>query len=84
MNNLLAKHRPSDTTQEKWEEHWNNQGYTLQPLAKALIDMKKDLGSVKRDDFDTPNHYAKLVSELAQVEIINRILSMLPDSVEKN
>lgn len=84
MNNLLVKHKPKDTTQEKWNEHWQNQGYTLEPLAKALIDMKKELGKVRRDDFDTPNHYAKLVSELAQVEMIDRILAMLPDSVEKN
>ena len=84
MNNLLMKHRPSDTEPDKWKEHWNNQRYTLEPLAKALIDMKKELGKVRRDDFDMPNHYAKLVSELAQVEMIDRILAMLPDSIEKN
>jgi hypothetical protein len=84
LNNLLVKHRPSDTTIEKWEEHWENQRYTLEPLAKALIDMKKELGKVRRDDFDIPNHYAKLVSELSQVEMIDRILALLPASVEKN
>lgn len=84
MNSLLMKHKPKDTTPEKWLEHWENAAYTLEPLAKVLIEMKKELGKVKRDDFDTPNHYAKLVSELAQLETIDRILGLLPDSVEKN
>ena len=83
MDSLLARHRPKNLSQEKWEEQWEAAGATLQPFADALKDVKRGLGKVKADDFDSPNHYAKLVSELAKAQLIDQLLAMLPSSVDK-
>lgn len=84
MNNLLVKHRPEDLSPEDWKKHWDNARYTLEPLAKVLMDMRKELNKIKAEDFDCPNHYAKLASQQMQIALINKILDMLPDSVEKS
>lgn len=83
MNSLLMKHRPKDMEKEKWEEMWKNSHTLLQPLANVLKDMKSGSGQIKSTDFDTPNHYAKLVAELIEAQTINKILELLPDSVSK-
>jgi hypothetical protein len=83
MNAQLMRFKPKDTTPEEWEKHWNNQTYTLQPLADVLKNIKESLGNIKADDFNTPNHYEKLVYELAQKQMIDKILSLLPDSLDK-
>lgn len=84
MNHLLVKHRPSEVDIDDWKKHWENAAYTLEPLAKALIEMRNELNKIKADDFDCPNHYAKLASQQMQIALINKILEMLPASVEKN
>lgn len=82
MNGLLAKHRPKDTSPEKWKEHWDNAGYTLEPLAALLRERLAELKRVKADDFDCPNHYAKLVYQGGKAEEIEFVLSLLPKSVQ--
>lgn len=77
------KHRPKDLTPEEWRKLWDNSSYTLQALANVLIEMDKQLGRIKAEDFKTANHYAQLVSELSQKELIKKILDMLPASVDK-
>lgn len=83
MNGLLMKHRPKDQDKAKWEETWANQGYILQPLADTLKEWKTHLGTVKPTDFDTPNHYAKLIYELARQQLLDEIIALLPASVER-
>lgn len=83
MNSLLMQLRPRDTNPEEWRKQWENAAHTLQPLADVLKAWRKELGRIKASDFDTPNHYAKLVAELSQQEMLDRILALLPDSVDK-
>lgn len=83
MNGILMKHKPKDTDAVKWKEHWNNQTYTLQPLADTLKEWRRELDGINPHDFDTPNHYAKMVYEAAQRQVLDRLLDLLPDGVEK-
>jgi hypothetical protein len=84
MNSLLSQHRPKDSTPEEWEKLWNNAHYVLQPLADIIKKQIKELDGVKADDFNCPNHYAKLAFQAGAKERLKYILSLLPDSVEKH
>lgn len=78
MNSILMKHRPAGTSKEEWEKTWQNSRHILDPLAATLIEMKRGKGAISKDDFDTPNHYAKLVAELVETQTLDKILEMLP------
>lgn len=83
MNSLLSKHRPKEYEQEAWEKHWNNLAPTFQALADTLKEMKKTLEKVDPADFSIPNHYEKLVYNAGQVLVIDKILALLPENVDK-
>lgn len=80
MNANLVKNRPTEMTKEEFVKSWENIGYTLSALTKTLIETKSSLSSVKYDDFDCPNHYAKLAFQAGQINQIDKILDMLPKS----
>ena len=82
MNSLLMKHRPSDITPDEWAKLWDNSSYTLEPLAKVLKELKSTVEDVKPDDFDCPNHYAKLAYEAGQKAILNKVLGLLPEKAK--
>lgn len=84
MNKLLSSMRPDDTSSEEWEKHWNNASYTLEPLYKALAFLIKENISVKKDDFDCPNHYAKMAYQIGFSTALERVIDMLPDSAKPN
>lgn len=77
------RHRPKDMDPEEWRKLWDNSHPQLQPLANLLKEWLKKEPSVRPSDFETPNHYGKLVAELARKQTIEDILALLPDSVEK-
>ena len=80
MNALLLKNRPKDQTEEQFKKMWENSGYALEALYKTLQELSpKDV--VSPTDFDCPNHYAKLVSQMSQRDIINKIIALLPKSL---
>lgn len=78
MNHLLAKYKPVDITAEEWEKLWNNAHYTLEPLANVIQQLINEARTVQRNDFDCPNHYARLAWEGGMQEAYSRILKMLP------
>jgi hypothetical protein len=82
MNKLLLNNKPKDISNEKFTEMWNNSGYSLEALYKTLLVMKGELSSIKKDDFDCPNHYAKLAYNLGQEKMIDLIVSMLPETAK--
>lgn len=82
MNQLLLKHKPEDITDEKWVELWNNSGYILQVLAD-VIDEMVPRDKIMSTDFETPNHYAKLVWGQAQRDFAKKIIDLMPDTVDK-
>ena len=82
MNKLILNNKPKDTTNEDFIKTWNNSSYVFEVLYKTLLSIKKDLDNIKRDDFDCPNHYAKLAYNLGQSKMIDSIVAMLPDSAK--
>jgi hypothetical protein len=82
MNLKLIKNKPSDTSAEEYKKLWENAGYTLEPLYKVLVDLKEEVNSITKDDFDCPNHYAKLAYNMGQVKVIDYIISILPKSAK--
>jgi hypothetical protein len=82
MNKLLLNNKQDNTTNEEFIKTWNNSSYTLEPLYKTLLILKQEVNSIKKDDFDCPNHYAKLAYNLGQIKAFDLIISMLPDSAK--
>ena len=84
MNKLLSQFKPPDATQEEWEKSWNNAGWTLEPLYRTILYMQSENNKVKKDDFECPNHYAKLVYQAGFNAALERIADMLPDTAKPN
>lgn len=82
MNKLILNNKPKDTSNEDFIKTWNNSSYVFEVLYKTLLSIQKDLDNIKRDDFDCPNHYAKLAYNLGQSKMIDTVVAMLPDSAK--
>jgi len=82
MNKLLLNNKDNNITNEEFIKIWNNSTISLEALYKTLLVMKSEISSIKKDDFDCPNHYAKLSYNLGQEKMIDFIVSLLPDSVK--
>jgi len=80
VNSLLAKNKPKDC--EDFNKLWTNAGYTLRPLYKTLRQLREELDKIKAEDFDCPNHYAKLAYQGGQAKAYDLILSLLPDTAK--
>ena len=83
MNKLLLNNKPKDINNEEFTKMWNNSTYILETLYNTLLVLNKELTTTKKDDFDCPNHYAKLAFNLGQSKVIEQIVSMLPDGVKR-
>ena len=83
MNKVLLNNKPKDSSSEEFIKAWNNSSYTLEALYKTLLNLKEDISNIKKDDFDCPNHYAKLAYNLGQIKAYEFIISMLPDTVKE-
>jgi len=83
MNKLLLNNKPKDISNEEFIKLWNNSTYVLETLYNTLLTLNKELTTTKKDDFDCPNHYAKLAFNLGQTKIIEQIITMLPDGVKR-
>jgi len=82
VKHQLAKFKPTDYTKEPWETLWERQGPLLEPLALAIKDLKAPMTKIKASDFETPNHYAKMVYEEARKQAFQEVLEMLPKSIQ--
>ena len=82
MNKLILNNKPKDTSNEDFIKTWNNSSYVFEVLYKTLLSIQKDLDNIKRDDFDCPNHYAKLAYNAGQSKMIDVVVAMLPDSAK--
>ena len=83
MNELLLNSKPKDISNEEYIKLCNNSTYVLETLYNTLLVLNKELTSTKKDDFDCPNHYAKLAFNLGQSKIIEQIVTILPDGVKR-
>jgi enoyl-[acyl-carrier-protein] reductase (NADH) len=82
MNKLLLNNRPKDSSTEEFTKAWNNSSYVFEALYKTLDNLNKEINSIKKDDFDCPNHYAKLSYNMGQTKMIEYVISLLPDSAK--
>jgi hypothetical protein len=82
MNLKLIKNKPEDISSTEFRKLWDNAGYTLEPLYKVLLELKDEVNSINKEDFDCPNHYAKLAYNMGQTKVIEQIISMLPKSAK--
>jgi hypothetical protein len=82
MNKLLLNNRPEDSSVEEFTKAWNNSSYSLEALYKTILVLKEELNTIKKDDFDCPNHYAKLAYNAGQIKAYDFIVSLLPDSAK--
>jgi hypothetical protein len=82
MNSLLCKNRPKDSSAEEFEKAWNNSSYTLEALYKTIKQLQEECKTVRRTDFDCPNHYAKLAFEAGMLAAYDKIVDMLPKSAK--
>lgn len=80
MNKVLLDNRPQDCSPEEFKKVWDNSGYALEALYKTLEILKDQNNKVKKDDFDCPNHYAKLAYQAGYFEALKLVQDMLPDS----
>lgn len=83
MNKLLLNNKPKDSTNEEFIKAWNNSSYVLEALYNTLTTLKEEITSIKKDDFDCPNHYAKLAYNLGQIKAYEFVMSLLPDTAKK-
>ena len=83
MNKLLLSNKPKDSSNEEFIKAWDNSTYVMEALCKTLQSIKDDIGSIKKDDFDCPNHYAKLAYNLGQIKAYEFVMSLLPDTAKK-
>ena len=83
MNSILLSNRHIDINKEEFIKMWNNSGYTLEPLYKTLLVLKEEISSIKKDDFDCPNHYAKLAFNMGQIKTIDFIIDLLPKTAKE-
>ena len=81
MQAILLKNRPKDLSEEKFKEMWSNSGYTLEALFNTIKDLTP-ADTIKGSDFDTPNHYAKMVWQQAQREFSQKILDLFPENAK--
>jgi hypothetical protein len=82
MNKLLLNNRPSDSTPEEFKKAWDNSGYVFEALYKTLESFIAQNEDVKKDDFDCPNHYAKLAYQAGLNQAWKQVLDMLPESAK--
>lgn len=82
MNKLLLDNRPSDSTPEEFKKAWDNSGYVMEALYKTLQGFIAQNEEVKKDDFDCPNHYAKLAYQAGLNKAWKQVIDMLPESAK--
>lgn len=82
MNKVLLDNRPQDSSQEEFKKAWDNSGYVLEALWKTLNAFIEQNNEVKKDDFDCPNHYAKLAYQAGLNKAWKQVMDMLPESAK--
>lgn len=82
MNKVLLDNRPQDSSPEEFKKAWDNSGYVLEALWKTLNAFIEQNNEVKKDDFDCPNHYAKLAYQAGLNKAWKQVIDMLPESAK--
>lgn len=62
---------------ESFKKTWAAIRPSLEHLEELLSDFVKELDSVTSNDFDCPNHYAKLAYKMGQAEAYKKVIELL-------
>ena len=84
MNSLLLKNRPEDASPEEFKKAWDNSGYVFEALWKTITEWMKENETIRKNDFDCPNHYARLAFQAGLNESLERVIGLLPPSAKPN
>lgn len=82
MNHQLMKNRPKDATPEEYKKAWENASYVIEPFWKTILEWKQDNNNITKDDFDCPNHYAKLAYQAGMNKAYDQIIALFPQSAK--
>jgi hypothetical protein len=82
MNSNLLRLRPKDSSPEEFKKAWDNSGYVLEALYKLLEEQMATNNKVNKDDFDCPNHYAKLAYQAGYSNALEMVKDLLPASAK--
>lgn len=77
MNQLLLSKRPKDADKEEFVKAFNNAQYVLDPIKEVLKELIEQNNKVNKDDFNCPNHYAKLAFQAGENKAYDYMLSLL-------
>lgn len=78
----LTKHLPKDYSKDEFNKTWENIGPSLNVLYRVLQELVAENNKVKKDDFDCPNHYAKLAFQSGENKAYEYIMSLLPQTAK--
>ena len=82
MNKTLLNNRPEGASEDEFKKAWDNNSYCLEALWKTLDAWVSENAKVKRDDFDCPNHYARLAYQAGYLEAMQRVIDLFPLSAK--
>jgi len=82
MNSNLLQNRHSTASKEEFQKAWDNAGFVLEALWKTLVDWQEENNKVRKDDFDCPNHYARLAYQAGYIKALSDVIGLLPDSAK--
>jgi len=74
MNNLLLKKVKED--KDKYIQSFNNSSYVFTPIIELLQELVNTCDAVKKEDFDCPNHYAKLAFQAGEKKAYQFLLNL--------
>ena len=83
----LAKHVATEDgkthaeSEKEYQEALNRSKYLLTPIYKFLKERAKGHASVREDDFECPNHYAKLMFRKGKEQEDEALLALLPKNL---
>lgn len=72
------KNRPKDSTAEEFRKAWDNNTYCMEALWRTIDALIAENTGVKKEDFDCPNHYAKLAYQMGMTKAYETIKALLP------
>jgi BMFP domain-containing protein YqiC len=81
MHSSLIKKVKED--REEYIKSFNNSSFVFTPIIALLQELVNSADVVKKEDFDCPNHYAKLAFQAGEKKAYQFILEVLESSDKK-
>lgn len=82
MNHQLLTNKPSDASNDEYKKAWENASYVIGPIWATIEEWKTANNTITKDDFDCPNHYAKLAYQAGMNRAFDQVLTLFPKSAK--